>query len=216
MLQRTALLISSDDCGWADLRTTLRSLGTVHVVGDTTSGGQACQLAIALNPDVIITAATIEGTSVLTLLTDLHHNLSPMNKILVVAHQFSLTELVALIHLGITGYLLWSDLSRETLRHCLAAMIAGDIMIASQTVAKAFIDAQSGTLDQCDASVQLTARERAVLHYLARGMTRKQIAQMLHQGEATVKRAVASLEVKLDAPNPFVLALQAARRGLLP
>jgi DNA-binding NarL/FixJ family response regulator len=50
---------------------------------------------------------------------------------------------------------------------------------------------------------------------LAQGFTREDIARQLQVSVVTIKREIAELQSKLQAPNSFVLGVQAARRGLV-
>ena len=65
------------------------------------------------------------------------------------------------------------------------------------------------------AGIALSDREQAVLNALAEGMTQKEIAASTHLSVRTVKRIVAQLEEKLDAPSPFVLGARARALGLV-
>jgi len=215
MPQHMLLLIRSRELGWGDLRLTLRSVDDVRVVGEATSADQATELATTHQPDVIITAATVEGASVLPVLSRILHDCCPTSKVIVVAARFDPAEVVALVDIGITGYLLWSGLCRDVLRHCLAAVIAGDIMLGNRVVARAFIDALRGGARPRETAVRVTERERAVLQGLADGRTREEIGREEELSVRTVKRIIGELEVKLAAPNQFVLGVKAARLGLV-
>lgn len=211
----TVLLISSHELGWTDLRKALRSLEGVRVIGEATSADQARRLAIAHTPDVVLSALTVAGEAILPLLDDLRLECCPASKILLIATHFDANDLAALADLRTVGYLLWSDLTCESLCYCLGAVITGDIMVSSRAVGLAFIETQCGALLTRKDPVRLTARARAVLQGLADGLTRKEIARALRLSEPTVKRIVADLEARLDAPNPFVLGMTAARLGLV-
>ena len=131
------------------------------------------------------------------------------------AASFDPGDLAALTDVGLAGYLLWSDLTCETLRYCLSAVIAGDIMVGSGAVGRTFIETQCGAVPPREAPVRLTEREQAVLQRLAEGLTQKEIAATEGISATTVKRTIAKLEAKLDAPNQFVLGVKAARLGLV-
>jgi DNA-binding NarL/FixJ family response regulator len=115
----------------------------------------------------------------------------------------------------IAAYLLWRDLSSEALRHCLAAVITGDVVVASQAAAAAFLAAQRRASLAFPAAVPLTAREQVVLRRLAEGLTHKEIAVAEGLSRRTVELTAARLAARLEASPPFVLGMQAARLGLL-
>lgn len=211
----TVLLTSSHELGWTDLRNALRSMEGVRVIGEATTAKQARRLAMAHSPDVILSALTVAGEATLPLLGELRRECCLTSKFLLFATHFDAGDLAALADLRPAGYLLWGDLTCESLRYCLGAVITGDIMVSSRAVGLAFIETQCGALLNGKDPLRLSARARAVLQGLANGLTRKEIALALRLSEPTVKRIVADLEARLDAPNPFALGMTAARLGLV-
>ena len=212
---RSLLLITSDELGWAELGRAVRSLHGVCVVGEATSAEQATDFAARLQPDVVICAARVEGRSALPLLVDLRHKLCPSCKIVVLAARLDPVEAGAFADLGLAGYLLWGELSRETVCHSLAAVTGGDVVISSRAVATTWREGPHRDAPSALAAVRLTAHERAVLEGLTEGHTRKEIAREAGLSERTVNRIVAALEEKLDAQGPVVLGVRAAQLGIV-
>jgi len=211
MRRQRILLVSSQEFGWGDLRMALGALEEACVVGDATCLGKAMELVTACRPEVIIAAARLDGVPTMPLLTELHSRLLPASKIIVIASRPDPVEFAALDGRHIAAYLIWSDLCRETLLHCLGAVIRSDIVVRSRTVATMGCDSHQHKGCPHTDSVQLTERERAVLRRLAEGLTQEQIARLEHLSLRTVERVVATLAAKLDAPSQFVLGLKAAR-----
>ncbi len=214
MRQHKVLLISSHDFGWGELRRALQAMEGVSLVGEATTMCLALHLATTRRPDVVIAAATLEGRSVQPLLMDLRRTLCPALKVILFASHLEPAEAMALGRLQPDGYLLWSDLSPDTLPHYLTLAIGGDIVLRSRTVAT-FLATQCEAPQRGRGAAQLTAREQAVLQRLAAGLTHKQIARVESLSLRTVERTVTALEAKVDAPNHFVLGLKAAQLGLL-
>ena len=126
-------------------------------------------------------------------------------------------SLAACAKVGISGYLLWNDLSCEIVYHCLTIVLKRDLSIISQSVLAEFVGMHSVPAAQQDVPVlvPLSAREQAVLERLAEGLSYEQIAQIEPISLRTVERIVANLERKFDAPNHFVLAKKASQLGLI-
>ena len=215
MQRRTVLLIRSNDCGWTDLRLALGEIANVYVVGEATDALRGVELAALLQPDVIISASELDGKPLLPRLFDLHRTACTKSKIIVIAAHLNPQPFVAIDDVHIIGHLLWNDLSSETLRHCLAAALDGDVVIASRPVAKAFIDAQHRPPQAIQAPAQFTKLERVVIEHLARGHSRQEIVDAELIGLRTVERTISSLERKLDAPTPFILGMKIAQLRLL-
>ena len=211
--QRTILLISADEVGWADLRAALSAIDSARIIGEATSADQVGEFAAIAGraPDVVISAARVAGASALPLLTAVRRTLWPESLGIVVASHFDAAEFMALAGLGIAGYLLWGGLAPRAMRQCLAAMLARDLGVVDGAVVLAFVAAHHGA----PSGAALTAREQLVLTRLADGASRKEIALEEGLSPRTVRRVVADLERKLGASSPFTLALQAMRRGLL-
>jgi DNA-binding CsgD family transcriptional regulator len=90
-----------------------------------------------------------------------------------------------------------------------------DVLVPSRRVAEQlFARLEGGRLARLVA-IELSDRECLVLRHLASGLDVKAIAGSAHMSLRTVKRAIASLEMKFEAPNRFVLAVRATRLGYL-
>ncbi len=213
--QHTVLLLSADAVGWDELRRILADLPEMRVVGDTAHPGEARRLAAAHTPDAIIAAATLGGQPVLPLLSELRRTCCPATKAILVAADYAPGRLRSPEDTGVVGYLLWADLSPAVLRHCLAAAIAGDVILGSGAVVRRFVAGLRGEGPARLAAAGVSERERAILGRLAAGQTREAIAAAEGISTTTVKRTVTDLEARLDAPNQFVLAVRAMRLGII-
>ena len=212
---RTVCLISAKDLGWSILRAALKAMPDVHLVAETTRADDARQTIPELNPDAIIAAATVERVSCIPLLAELRTR-CPRATLVVIATRFSLEELDALAEIGISAYLLWSELDSATFEHCVAAAVSGTVVMASRTAAREYLTALCRHRVRHAAAVPtLSAREQAVLRRLAEGRTREQIAAAEALSLRTVERTIATLQAKLKAPSTFLLGARAAHLGLV-
>lgn len=219
--RHTVMLISSDAIGWEAVRTILAALPDLRVVGDATTLSQAHQLATAYRPDAIITEPSIEGIPILPQLVELRRECCLdskiiVSKIIVLAAHYEPGQVRVPEESGIAGYLLWSDLSRRVLRHALAAVIAGDLILGSRTVVRALMATRPPQIGRAAPMVILTPRQQAILRGLAQGLTREGIAQMEGLSLRTVKRAITEIQAKVGVTTPFALGVAAVRLGLLP
>lgn len=88
-----------------------------------------------------------------------------------------------------------------------------DVLVLSRTaVEQLFADAEDRRIGRLGA-IELSEREQTVLRQLAAGHGERAIAECEHMSLRTVKRTVASLEVKFEAPNRFVMAIRATQLG---
>jgi DNA-binding NarL/FixJ family response regulator len=217
MMQRRILLLPSTDIGWTDLRLALASRADVCVVGEARDTRQLSCLAAeeAQEPDVVISAAMVEGRSVLPVLSTIRRDFWPSSRYVILAARLNSDELLAFSELGLAAYLLWSDLSSETLRSCLAVLLSDDIVLGSRAAVWRLMEALRNFPPPCRQMVQLSDREHVVLGLLAQGATQEQIACSARLSPRTVNRIVESIERKIDAPSQFVLGKKAAQLGLV-
>jgi DNA-binding NarL/FixJ family response regulator len=165
-------------------------------------------------PDVVLTGTTVGGKSTILSLSAIRRGIWPSTRIVIFASRLNLSELPIIWQLGPAGYLLWSDLSRDVIRYCLTAILKRDLVVASQAAATAIVTTPTPSLTP-QPLPNLGPREWDVLRLLAEGMTRREIAGVTAISLRSVERIVNELERKLDAPNLFVLAKEAARLGLI-
>ena len=216
MERPSVLLIGSNNLLWDSIRTALEAMHTVCVADDIVDARLAVERACACRPDAMIVelADTDSDAPVLSLVADLRSR-CPESRILALAACFESSRFLALAGLGVQGFILWRDLDLATLRHCLDAVLGGQLVVASKSLPTELLHAESSASRAEAAAVALTEREQAVLRGLASGRTQKEIAAADHLSLRTIKRIVAGLEAKLNAPSPFVLGARARALGLI-
>jgi DNA-binding NarL/FixJ family response regulator len=111
---------------------------------------------------------------------------------------------------------LWGEISVEAIRHCLAAVVEGNVVIVSRQVARAFIETQCRLMKPRPDAPPLTPREWETLRCLAAGLSRQEIAEAEGISLRTLDRIVATRREKLDAPTEFMLGMKAAQLRLIP
>lgn len=216
MEQETVLLVTSDSCGWAAARRSLAAHPAVTIVGETACASEACQLAVALQPGVIITAGRIEHrVSALTFLRDVRPKLPPETRLVVIAERFDPRDLEGFAEIGIAAHLLWRDLHTGTLGELVTTILTPGIVVASRDVANAFVAGRRPAASQQQLDGTITERDRAVLAGLAQNLTHDEIASRTSVSTRTVERRVESLKTKLSAPSTFMLGKRAGELGLL-
>ena len=212
---RTVLLIGSDDLLWCSVRTACQSTREIHVVDDVVEPRHAIDQVRACNPDAILLELSDAALdpSVLALLPEVHAA-CPATRIVVFASSLRPDEFLTLVSLGVHGFIYWCDLDLPTVRHCLDAVLSAELTVASRSVPTELLSAQPLHTGP-RARISLSDREQAILNALAEGLTQKEIAASTQLSVRTVKRTVANLEEKLEAPSPFVLGARARALGLL-
>lgn len=116
---------------------------------------------------------------------------------------------------GASGYITKSE-PPATVVQALRAVAAGTAYFSPDVEARIVFGADGLTLAKPvhSRAAGLSPREGEVLKYLARGLSKKEIAKVTHLSERTVNRHCANLMAKLDIHDRVELARFAIREGL--
>lgn len=217
MEPRTVLLVKSREVGWAAVDAALRPMAGVRVIGEATSAARAIDLAATLRPDAILSATVVDGTVMRPLLAALRPAPCPPPIVVLFGQRPDADDVRHGHDLVVSAHLLWSDLSADTLGHVLAAVLSGEVIVASRPVYEAFVRTRPYLEPPPgqEAGPTLTSRERAVLRGPADGLTRKAIAADSGLSPRTVARIVDDLEAKLGATSACALVAKSVALGLL-
>ena len=107
------------------------------------------------------------------------------------------------------------DVTRHDLLITIRRVLRGESVLSGEIAARALqrlVDQQmrpTGALPE-----RLTPREREVLDQIVEGRTNREIAQMLHLGEGTVRNYVSNILSKLNLANRAEAAAYATKHNL--
>ncbi len=208
----TILLISSPHLNWERLRALLAKQRHAHVVGEAHRHDEAMRVAAAEQPDVIIAGSDVPGTPIITLVQALR-DASPTSRIVVVGKLLDALCHIQLTDLGVRGFLLWKDVTEETLWSLLEA-VQHDVCVESTAAMerRGATDRRRG-LRMSDIAVGPV--EQAVLKGLGTGLTQREIACQERVSETTIERLIATLRGKFGVATTNALCGQAGRLGFL-
>ncbi len=208
----TILLISSLHPNWERLRALLAKQRHAQVVREVRQLDEAMRVAAAEQPDVIIADSDVPGVPIIALVQDLRAA-SPTSRIVVVGKLLDSLCHKHLMDLGIRAFLLWKNVTEETLWPVLG-IVQHDICAGSVEVVE-----RRGAADRRrepqTSGIVLKPLDQAILNGLAEEMTQQQIAEAAGVGLRTVEEHIAILKDKLEAPTSFMLGMKAERLGFL-
>lgn len=205
------------------LSMTLGAEPDIEVVGLAANGQEAIDLALRLQPQVVIMDQQMPGVGGAVATREITTRLPDVR--IVILTTFDDDELVfEAIRSGAHAYLL-KDATEDVVLETVRAVHQGESRL-SPTIARkvlAQLRALSGRENpppQASPAGQpspvpdeaLTEKEHRVLDLLAQGMTNKQISAAVFLAEGTVKNYVSRIMEKLHAHTRTELALRAARR----
>ena len=193
----------------------LSALGDYEVVGEAKDGKEACQLAIALMPDVILTDLSMPGMNAIDAVATIKRR-SPQIRIVVLTVHKAQEYVREALRVGVDGYVL-KDASFDELVTALRAVMQGTRHLSADVYGNLVHSFVSGRDVSAPKSAWelLTARERSVLKLVAEGRTNRQVGQYLNLSPKTIEKYRANLMHKLDINNLTGLVLVAIEMGLI-
>lgn len=160
------------------------------VVGEAADSESTLDSVIALRPDIVLLDVEIPGSNVTTTVRRIR-TASPETGIVILSMHEGPQLVQSLLALGIRGYL-HKSVSRLGLIAAISAAADNDDHIVVSVSPGSIVSQRSDIID-------LSERERAVLQLVAYAMSNAQIGRKLSLSEATVKRHLRNIFVKLDA-----------------
>jgi DNA-binding NarL/FixJ family response regulator len=203
----TVLLVDDHVLVREGLCEVLQAHDDLVVVGEAGNSRDAVALVAQKRPHVVLLDIEIPGDEVTTTVARIHR-VSPESQVLILSMYDGPQLLHRLLAAGIRGYLLKS-VTREELVSAIHAARADDgrIMLAVSRQCLSQVEASS--------SSTLSEREREVLQLTAQALSNIQIASRLSLTEATVKRHLRNIFVKLGAVSRIDAVNKAINANLI-
>src|ERR1700733_8848300 len=188
-----AIVIVDDHALFRDgLREILQTQRDMVVVGEAGDSNSAVALAVDRQPDIVLLDVEIPGAEVTDTVSQIRAQ-SPRSRILILSMHEGPQLVQALLGAGIRGYLLKSIRWQELVVVIRAVHSDSDrvvLGVSRESLARVQQGSSPGTL---------SAREVEVLDLVAQALSNGQIASRLNLTEATVKRHLRNVFVKLGA-----------------
>ncbi len=197
--------------------------GEMKVTAEAAAAGEAIQLLEKEEVDVVLMDISLPDTDGLDA-TRLMKELKPELKIIILTMHDDEPYLIKALEAGASGYVLKEAASTE-LVSAVKTVMEGDITIYPKMVKTLVHEAlrekkngrggQKGKGDNGWGSETLTEREEEVLHYICRGHTNREIAEILHISVKTVEKHKEHIMQKLNLKRRHELIHYATEKGLL-
>ncbi|WP_203580027.1 response regulator [Microbacterium hibisci] len=178
----------------------------IEVVAEAGDGARAVDLALVLEPDVILMdlrMPRLDGVAAIRRLAES----GSQARVVVLTTFDTEAEVLPAIEAGATGYLL-KDVATEDLLRSVEAAARGEAVLAPAVTSRLM-----GRLREPEPA--LSDRELEVLRLVAQGTTNRDIASALFLSEATVKTHLLHIYAKLGAADRAAAVAVGFQRGLL-
>jgi DNA-binding NarL/FixJ family response regulator len=208
MTDQIRLLIADDHPVVRDgLRGMLSSQSDFEIVGEASTGAEAIERALHLQPQVVLMDLRMPIGDGATAIAQIKAH-QPAINILVLTTYDSDADILRAIEAGATGYLL-KDAPREELFRAIRSTARGESVL-TPTVASRLMGRMRAPAEEA-----LSMREIEVLTLVAKGANNKEVSQHLHISEATVKSHLIHIFAKLGVNDRTQAVTTALQRGIV-
>ncbi|MFI7708402.1 response regulator [Nonomuraea sp. NPDC049480] len=192
------------------LKALLEQIGGAEVVGEAGDGEEAIELALSLDPDVVVMDLVMpgmSGTEATRQLIDRRPDLG----VLVLTMSEDDASVFAALRAGARGYVLKGTAGPDFLA-AVSAVARGEAVYGPGVARRIRRFLTSGP--DSGPFPELTQREREVLDLLASGKSNAEIARALFLSQKTVKNHLTSIFAKLQVADRAQAVVRARRAGL--
>lgn len=215
MSSKITILLADDHALLRDaLRDRLQNEIDFEVVGVCSDGEQAISEAKRLQPDIILMDIDMPGTICFEAAKEIKSTL-PRTRVIYVSAFFNDRYIESALAAHASGYVT-KDEAPEVVIEAIRRAASGVAYFSSKVQSRLVVDGDGVRLQSSSKSrvSMLTDREVEVLRYVARGMSKKAIAQVMAIAIKTVDRHSANLMSKLEIHDRVELTRFAIREGL--
>lgn len=191
------------------------------VVGEAANGLEAVHKCVELDPDVVLMdiempkMTGIEATRQIV-------RICPRTKVIALTAHPTASHVLPMIRAGASGYIL-KDFPRAELYEALHSVLGATERFAiSPALVRMLAEYASGDLARptpvvlpSGAVIELTAREREVVAWLARGLSNRAIAQQMYLSEASIKTYLNRIIHKLGVSDRVQVLIRCYELGLV-
>ena len=185
----------------------------LRVIAEAADAEEALNLATTQCPDIVIMDIDMPGPICFDAARQMRETCPDLKVIFLSAfyHDHYVEEALAV---KARGYLTKRE-PQEALMGAIHEVANGGVCFSAEVRDRLLVDTDGVKLvGEHTRSSNLTRREVEVLRYLARGMSKKEIAAVIHRSVKTVENHCSNIMNKLDIHDRVGLTLYAIREGL--
>lgn len=186
----------------------------MEVVGSVDNANDALSEALRLKPDVVVLDIDMPGLTCFTVARQIQER-SASTRILILSAFFHDRYVEEALQVQASAYVTKSE-PPETVVKAIRAVATGGSYFSPEVEARIVVDSDGAHLASSKRSrvATLTPRELEVLRYIAQGLSKSEIAKLMHLSTNTVHCHSANLMTKLDIHDRVELSRFAIREGL--
>ena len=194
------------------IRALLAPAPDITVVGEARTGREAIDLAVSLQPDLVLMDIAMPDLGGLEATIEIRR-LAPAVRIVVVSQYGDREYVQRFLKAGVSGYILKTSAGADLLA-AIRAVVRGGLAL-DPAVARDAIENGGGGDPTADLYDALTDREKQVLKLVAEGRSNKDVAALLNISVKTAMSHREHLMEKLRLHNRTELVRYALKRGVI-
>lgn len=220
--QHTILLVEDDPRMRRALSRIIEQHDRFAVAGEAADGRAAVQVCVDLRPDVVL--MDIEMPRMTGIEATRHIvRLNPATKVIALTAHPTASHVLPMIRAGASGYLL-KDFSRAELYEAILTVLDDSnrfaispalVRLLAECATDDLRDRQAHLVQPGAPITELTAREREVVAWLARGLGNRAIAERMRLSEASVKTYLNHVTTKLGVSDRVQALIRCYELGLV-
>ena len=192
----------------------LHESASISVVAEVANADDAIAAALRFQPGVVVLDIDMPGIASFDAARTITARV-PNAKILFLSAFTHDRYIEAALAAGALGYLSKNE-PPEKVVDAIRAVAVGQCYFSPEVQSRLVIDSDGVHLGQSTSRASLlTNREMEVLRYIARGLSKKEIAKTMHLSVKTVENHSASIMSRLDIHDRVELTRFAIREGLI-
>lgn len=201
-------LVRETLAGW------LHTAPGLEIVASVASGDEALTRAVAERPDVVLLDIDMPGLQAFEA-AELIRQRCPATRVVFLSAFTHDRYIEQALDVGASGYLTKAE-PADTVVRAIREVATGGAYFSPEVEARIVFGSDGVKLAQAaqTRSATLTPQQLRILRYLAQGLSKKEIAEVMHLSERTVNRHCDNLMARLDIHDRVGLTRFAIREGL--
>ena len=207
------LIVDDHEVVRLGLRTLLEEEMDLEIVAEAGNAEEALAMVARYQPAVVVLDVRLPGRSGLEACKDIRQRYPQVQVVMLTS--FANDEFITrALRAGAAGYVL-KQVGGDELIRAVRAAARGETALDPQTAARVVSRLRSLEAEaEAGAFRELSPREMDVLAWLARGKSNKEIGEVLHLSEITVRNYVSTILEKLHLNNRIELAIYAVENHI--
>ncbi len=198
------------------LRATLEAEADMQIVGEAGTGEDAVRVARQQRPDVMLLDVRLAETDGPSVCARARAAAPKMAVVMLTSYRDN-AMVVRSLAAGARGYVI-KDVELTELKRTIRSVFRGhsvlDPKVAGRVISAA-VETRPASSGAAGGRMRLSDIDVAIIRDLARGLTNKEIARVIHRSPHTVKDRLEKIGAILDAHSRTEIVAEALRAGLI-